>query len=90
MDDETFVVMDDEQIDEIPSMEGKCGKITEVGEPVTYKKSGRMFGFWGRDAHRKESTSIYIMEHFYRKVSEKIRGKYFESIFWSKLEILSS
>ncbi len=83
MDDETFVVMDDEQIDEIPSMDGKCGKITEVGEPVTYKKSGRMFGFWGRDAYRKESTSIYIMEHFYRNGFRKLICKYLliKSIF---------
>lgn len=66
MDDETFVVMDDDQIDDIPAGNSKCGKITEVSDPVTWKKSGRMFGFWGRDAVRKDRANIYVMEHFYR------------------------
>lgn len=88
LDDETFIVMDDEQIDEIPAEIGgqTCGKISmvmcdlnllfsgishfwaqiKVGDPVTWKKSGRMFGFWGRDSLRKNSTKLYIMEHFYR------------------------
>ena len=66
MDDETFVVMDDDQIDDIPAGNSKCGKITEVSDPVTWKKSGRMFGFWGRDAVRKDKANIYVMEHFYR------------------------
>ena len=48
LDDETFIVMDDEQIDDIPTMNCNCGKLTMVGDPVTWKKSGRMFGFWGQ------------------------------------------
>ena len=66
LDDETFVVMDDEQINDIPAGDSKCGKIVQVGDPVTWKKSGRMFGYWGRDAVRKNQTNLYIMEHFYR------------------------
>jgi len=66
LDDETFIVMDDEQIDDIPTLNCNCGKLTMVGDPVTWKKSGRMFGFWGRDAARKNSSALYIMEHFYR------------------------
>ena len=48
LDDETFIVMDDEQIDDIPTLNCNCGKLTMVGDPVTWKKSGRMFGFWGK------------------------------------------
>lgn len=90
LDDETFIVMDDEQIDDIPAKIGTttCGKIAmgefkkvfqkiqknlnnskkklKVGDPVTWKKSGRMFGYWGRDAARANQTSLFIMEHFYR------------------------
>ena len=40
--------MDDEQIDDIPTLNCNCGKLTMVGDPVTWKKSGRMFGFWGK------------------------------------------
>jgi len=68
LDDETFIVMDDEQIDDIPAKIGEatCGKIAMVGDPVTWKKSGRMFGYWGRDAARANQTNLFIMEHFYR------------------------
>ena len=38
----------------------------KVGDPVTWKKSGRMFGFWGRDSFRRNQSNLYIMEHFYR------------------------
>ena len=38
----------------------------KVGDPVTWKKSGRMFGFWGRDSYRRNQSNLYIMEHFYR------------------------
>ena len=46
LDDETFVVMDEEQIFDIPDMGSHCGKLSLVGDPVTWKKSGRMFGYW--------------------------------------------
>ena len=55
--------MDDEQIDDIPTMNCNCGKLTMVGDPVTWKKSGRMFGFWGQFQHMLHIESL-ICRHY--------------------------
>ena len=34
--------MNDEQINDIPVGDSQCGKLVQVGDPVTWKKSGRM------------------------------------------------
>ena len=67
LDDETFVMVESDDVFEIPR-QLKCGVIQSIAEPVTWKKAGRMFGFWSKDlgGERKDDHSIWIMEHFYR------------------------
>ena len=49
LDDETFVTMEEEEAMYVPNMNVGCGLISHVSEPMHVKKSGKMFGFWGRD-----------------------------------------
>ena len=69
LDDETFVMVESDDVNEIPR-QLECGIIQSVSDPVTWKKAGRMFGFWGRDADPEVSEEnhekIWVMEHFYR------------------------
>ena len=66
LDDETFVVMEEESAMYIPSLGRGCGLISHVSDPMLVKKSGKMFGFWSRDLGDVDHKSIYIMEHFYK------------------------
>ena len=71
LDDETFIVVESDDVYDIPR-KYDCGVITTVSDPITWKKSGRMFGFWSQDPGEKHKSSdddthkIWIMEHFYR------------------------
>lgn len=66
LDDETFVVMEEEEAMFVPNMGIGCGLISHVSDPIHVKKSGKMFGFWGRDNGEVDHKSIFVMEHFYK------------------------
>ena len=66
LDDETFVVMEEDQALYIPSMGVGCGLISHVTDPVLVRKSGKMFGFWTRDNGDVDHKSVFVMEHFYK------------------------
>ena len=66
LDDETFVVMEEQEAMFIPNMGKGCGLISHVSDPVLVKKSGKMFGFWGRDNGELDNNSVFVMEHFYK------------------------
>jgi len=66
LDDETFVVMEEDQALYIPSMGKGCGLISHVTDPVLVRKSGKMFGFWTRDNGDLDHKSVFVMEHFYK------------------------
>ena len=65
LDDETFVTMEEEEAMYVPNMNVGCGLISHVSEPMHVKKSGKMFGFWGRDVG-PDHKSVFYMEHFYK------------------------
>ena len=67
LDDETFVVVESDDVFDIPR-KYPCGVITAVSDPITWKKAGRMFGFWGKDPgeDHTDEHKIWVMEHFYR------------------------
>ena len=57
--------MEEEEAMYVPNMNVGCGLISHVSEPMHVKKSGKMFGFWGRDVG-PDHKSVFYMEHFYK------------------------